>query len=188
MRVFAAFVPSTEAVDDLDAFLDVRRAAGGFRWTPAHQFHLTLAFMAKASARRVDDYVARLERSFADVPAPQVRLSRAVAFPNAAAARVLAVGVEGELAVDTAALDRSARKARNAAVACGMEVDGSGFRPHITVARLRRPTDVTRWFQLLEGYDGPEWEAGRVTVVASHLGEGPRGRPRHEVVAEVPLG
>lgn len=188
MRLFAALVPSPDAVDDLDTFLDVRRGAADFRWAPAEQFHCTLAFMADVGEWRIDDYVTRLEQSLADVPAPQVHLARAVAFPDAATARVLAVGVEGALEVDDDALARVARKSRNAAVASGMEVDGTRFRPHVTVARLRRPTDVTRWFQLLEGYDGPVWEADRVTVLASHLREGPRGRPRHEVVAEVPLG
>jgi RNA 2',3'-cyclic 3'-phosphodiesterase len=41
--------------------------------------------------------------------------------------------------------------------------------------------------RLLDGYAGPPWTADRVVLVASHLGEGPRRRPRHEVVAELLL-
>jgi len=188
MRLFAALVPSPEAVEDLDDFLEVRRGAADFRWTRAAQFHITLAFMAEVVEWRVEPYLERLADSLAGVPAPEVRLARAVAFPDAAAARVLAVGVEADLDDDAAALASLAVKARNAAVASGIEVDGAGFRPHVTLARLRRPADVTRWFQLLEGYDGPAWVADHVAVIASHLGEGPRRAPRHEVLAELALG
>ena len=58
-------------------------------------------------------------------------------------------------------------------------MDGKRFRPHLTVARCGRPTEVTAWVRLLDGYRGPAWQADRLTLVASHLGEGPRRRPRY---------
>ncbi|MFC7504878.1 2'-5' RNA ligase family protein, partial [Nocardioides sp. GCM10030258] len=63
MRLFTAVVPSQEAIEHLDAFLDPRRDAAGFRWTRPEQFHITLAFMADASAHRVEEYVDRLATS-----------------------------------------------------------------------------------------------------------------------------
>ena len=42
--MFVAVRPAVEAVEHLDDFLAVRRAAARFRWTPADQLHLTLAF------------------------------------------------------------------------------------------------------------------------------------------------
>ena len=42
--------------------------------------------------------------------------------------------------------------------------------------------------RLLDGYAGPDWVADRLDLVASFLGEGPRGRPRYEVVESFPLG
>ena len=63
MRAFVAVLPSQEAVDDLDAFLDVRREAAAFRWTRPEQWHLTLAFMAELPERRLDDLGDRLERA-----------------------------------------------------------------------------------------------------------------------------
>ena len=41
--------------------------------------------------------------------------------------------------------------------------------------------------RLLDAYRGPAWTVDRLTLVASYLGEGPRGRPRHETVEEFPL-
>ena len=47
---------------------------------------------------------------------------------------------------------------------------------------------MSNWVRLLDGYEGPRWRADELTLVQSHLGEGPRGRPRHEVVEAFRLG
>jgi 2'-5' RNA ligase len=36
--------------------------------------------------------------------------------------------------------------------------------------------------RLLDAYRGPTWTVDRMTLVASYLGEGPRRRPRYEVM------
>jgi RNA 2',3'-cyclic 3'-phosphodiesterase len=66
-------------------------------------------------------------------------------------------------------------------------VDGQRFRPHLTVARTRFPHDATSWVRLLDAYAGPPFEVTEVELVESHLGEGPRGRPRHVTAATFPL-
>ncbi|MEV5000076.1 RNA 2',3'-cyclic phosphodiesterase [Nocardioides sp. LML1-1-1.1] len=191
MRVFVAVVPPPEVVDHLDAFLEPRRAAGDFRWTRPEHLHVTLAFMADAAPHRVDEYVDRLAESLDGLPPDALALSGAVVFPNVSEGRVLATGVTGAEVLGTASV-----RARNAAVACGIEVDpstGSGrrgqrFTPHVTVARTGgRFVEMTSWVRLLETYAGPSWPFGSVEVVASHLGEGPRRSPRYETLAEILL-
>ena len=54
--------------------------------------------------------------------------------------------------------------------------------------RLGRPVDVTRWVRVLDAYRGPSWTADQVSLVQSHLGEGPRRRPRYEVLETFPMG
>lgn len=184
--MFAAVTPSEDAVDDLEAFLAVRRDAGAFRWATAEQFHVTLTFLADVPERRLDDLAERLTRAAAKRHAFPARLAGGGAFPNAARARVLWCGVE----VDDdgrVELDRMATGARAAAGRAGIEVDGQRFRPHVTVARLGRPAEVSRWVRLLDAYAGPTWPVDRIDLVASYLGEGPRGRPRYETVASFPL-
>jgi 2'-5' RNA ligase len=190
-RLFAAIVPPADAVEHLDDFLEPRRTsteASGFRWTSADQLHVTLAFMADVPDHLIDEYGDRLADGLARTPVPVVRLGGPVAFPGVAETRVLAVGVLPESEGADVVLERMAGRARNAAVTVGTEVDGQRFRPHVTVARLRRAADTTSWVRLLETYTGPEWPVVEVAVIASHLGEGPRGRPRYETVAEIPVG
>ncbi|MBM7516981.1 RNA 2',3'-cyclic phosphodiesterase [Nocardioides nitrophenolicus] len=184
MRIFTAVVPPLDAVEHLDAFLDPRRAAAPFRWTRPEQLHITLAFMAEAAERRVDDYVERLAGSLDGLAAVRLSLAGAVVFPNVAEGRVLATGVAGGADV----LETASVRARNAAVACGIEVDGQRFRPHVTVARTGgHPTEMTSWVRLLDTYAGPSWPLESVQVIASHLGEGPRRTPRYEPLAEILL-
>lgn len=189
MRVFAAVVPPDYAIEHLEDFLEPRRdSAPDFRWTVREQLHITLAFMASVREDQVDDYVDRFADGLARTPVPVVRLAGPVAFPDAAATRVLATGVVAESEGADVVLERVAGRARNAAVNAGIELDGGRFRPHVTLARIRRPEDTTNWVRLLETYVGPEWPVIEVAVIASHLGEGPGNRPRYETLAELPLG
>ena len=179
--MFVAVQPPDEAVEHLDAFLDVRRDAADFRWAPTEQMHLTLAFLAEVPERSLDDLAERLGRAAAKRTAFDTRVTGGGAFPTAADARILWAG----LALDehsATEVGRLATGARAAAGRAGIAVDGGRFRPHITVARLRPPRDVVRWVRLLDGYEGPPWRADRIELVASYLGEGPRNRPRYELV------
>lgn len=186
MRAFAALVPPAEAVEHLDAFLEVRRGTAPFRWARAAQLHVTLAFYAEVPDRCLDDLVERLGRAAARRTAFAVGIAGGGAFPDASRARVLWAGLElderGQIEVD-----RLATGCRAAASRAGVRVDGQRFRPHVTVARLGRPSEVSRWVRLLDGYEGLPWTADSVTLLSSYLGEGPGGRPRYETVAEMEL-
>jgi 2'-5' RNA ligase len=181
VRAFVALTPPDGAVEDLDAFLSARRDAAPFRWAMPEQFHVTLAFLAEVADRHLDDLVERLARAARRRTAFETRIAAGGAFPNPGRARVLWAGLDLDEHGRTE-LDRLATGARAAAAKAGIDVDGQRFRPHVTVARLGRPTEVSRWVRLLDAYTGPAWRADRIDLVASHLGEGPGGRPRYEVV------
>src|SRR5262245_11235772 len=186
MRAFVAVVPPAEVVEHLDAFLEVRRPAAPFRWAAPEQLHLTLAFLAEVPDRKLDDLVERLGRAGARRTSFGAAVAGGGAFPNVARARVLWAGLDVDEGggVELARLATGARAAANRA---GIRVDGQRFRPHITLARLGHPEDVTSWVRLLDGYRGPTWTVDRLTLVASYLGQGPRGRPRYQVVDEFGL-
>jgi RNA 2',3'-cyclic 3'-phosphodiesterase len=184
-RMFVAVVPPPEAVEDLDDFLSVRRDAGArpgerWRWTPAEQWHLTLAFMEDVPDHSLDELAERLAATAARQELFATRVAGGGAFPHADRARVLWAGLEGDF-------DALSRGARAAASTSGAVVDGQRFRPHLTLARLAAPANVSRWVRLLDAYAGPAWTVEEVTLVASYLGEGPRRGARHEVVATLPL-
>jgi len=185
--MFVAVVPPESVVENLEEFLAPRREAAAFRWTVPDQWHLTLAFAANVPDRSYDDLVARLTRAAAKRSPMDVRVAGGGAFPNAGRAKVLYAGVETSPRTGEE-LRRAATGARAALAKAGAEVDGQRFRPHLTLARMGRPVEATNWVRLLEGYAGPSWRIEELALVGSHLGEGPRGRPRHEVVETFSLG
>jgi 2'-5' RNA ligase len=186
MRMFVAVRPPPEVVEHLDAFLDVRRDAAAYRWAPSDQLHVTLAFLADVPDRKLDDLVERLGRAARRRTAFAAAVAGGGAFPNVGRARVLWAGLDLD-DHGRRELSRLATGARAAAGRAGIRVDGQRFRPHLTLARLGHPQEVTPWVRLLDTYRGPSWTVDRMTLVASYLGEGPRGRPRHQVVEDFEL-
>jgi 2'-5' RNA ligase len=189
MRMFVAVVPPEAALEDLAEFLAPRQEAEpGFRWTVPDQWHLTLAFMAEVADRHLDDLQSRLARAAARRTPFEVALAGGGAFPNPARAKVLFAGVEPARSDGEVELARLATGARAAATKAGADAEGGRFHPHITLARLGRPVEVTRWLRVLDTHRGPTWRVEDIALVASHLGEGPRRRPRYEVVETFALG
>ncbi len=187
MRLFTALVPPEDAREDLDGFLAPRREAAQFRWTSPEAWHVTLAFMPHVAQRHLDDLLERLGRATAKRTAHPLVVSGGGAFPDPARAHVLYAAVDGTPdAVEE--LRRLATGARAAATRSGAGAEGGRFRAHLTLARLGRPEEVSSWVRLLEAYRGPAWPMTEVALVQSHLGEGPRRRPRYEVLATWEVG
>ena len=85
---------------------------------------------------------------------------------------MLFAGVETETS-DEEELRRAATGARAALVKAGAEVDGQRFRPHLTLARMGRPVEATKWVRLLDGYAGPTWQIEELALVALTPRRGP---------------
>ena len=188
--MFVALVPPDDAVEDLAEFLGPRQEAGaGLRWTVPEQWHVTLAFLGDVHDRHLDNLVERLGRAAARRTPVDLALAGAGAFPNPARAKVLWTGVDaGGDPTAEEEVRRMATGARAAGAKSGAGEDGGRFHPHVTLARIGRPIEATRWLRVLDHYNGPVWPADTWTLVESHLGEGPRRRPRYEVVETFPVG
>lgn len=182
--MFVAVLPPLPAVEHLTEFLAPRQEAEpAFRWTAPEQWHLTLAFLPEVADRHLDDLVVRLTRAAARRTSVEVTLEGGGAFPDPGRAKVLYAGVR----CDDVELGRLATGARAAAARAGAGPHGGRFHPHVTLARVRRPVQATRWLRVLAAYRGPTWGIEEMALVASHLGEGPRRRARYEVVETFPV-
>jgi RNA 2',3'-cyclic 3'-phosphodiesterase len=183
--MFVAAVPPPEVLEDLEDFLSVRREAAPFRWTVPDQWHVTLAFLADVPDRSYDDLVERLARAARKRHPMRATFAGGGAFPHVGAAKILWAGVD----LDAVGLNggeelrRLATGCRAAASKAGIEVAGDRFKPHITLARMgHQRVEATPWVRLLDSYRGPEFTIAEISLIASHLGEGPRKRPRYEVL------
>jgi 2'-5' RNA ligase len=110
----------------------------------------------------------------------ELQLAGAGAFPGVPDARVLYAGVRD----DTESLKHLSMTTRSAASRAGVQVEGRKFTPHITLARLRVPIDVTRWVRVFDTYESPVWTAASVRLIESRLGEGPGHSAAYTTVGE----
>jgi len=179
-RAFVGAYPSPEAVEHLDEFLEVRRESGPFRWTHTEHWHLTLAFFEDVPERSFEALVERLQVAVGKRKSLTAEIAGGGAFPHVGRAKVLWAGVDLD---DAAELQKLATGCRAAGATAGAPPAGERFRPHLTLARINPPIEATKWVRLLDAYRGPSWSIGEIALVESHLGEGPKRRPRHEVVA-----
>jgi 2'-5' RNA ligase len=178
MRMFVAVTPPAELIEHLAEFLEPRQEMDGpLRWSQPGQWHVTLAFLPSVADADLDDLSDELTGLAAKRSSFALQLKGAGAFPNPAEAKSLWAGVVGELEP----LDRLATSSRSAAVQAGLEVTGGRFRPHLTLARVGRAHDVTRWLRILDLYDGPSWRVEEFALIQSHLGGGRKGHTRYEV-------
>lgn len=170
-RLFVAVVPPARVVEAIDDFLEPRRdAEPGFRWTVPEGWHLTCAFLPAVDASRIEPLEEALEEVAARTGPFAVEVAGAGAFPDAGRAKALWLGVP-QGAED---LSRLARRCRNAAAACGIEVDGKRFHPHLTLARTE-PFAARRWLTVLDAIPAQAWGVEEVSLVRSRLLPGGAG-------------
>lgn len=170
MRLFVAVDPPPSAVRALDQAIGDRDPQ--LRWVPPEQWHLTLVFCGEVDRARVPELCDRLGRAAARSAAFPLRLCGVGTFPKrSAAARVVWMGVDG----DVPALTRLAERCSAAARRTGIDVEDRAYRPHLTVARARREAvDARAQLDRLSGFGSEEWTVTSVRLVHSTLGAGVR--------------
>ena len=180
--MFVAVVPPAEAVEDLDAFLSVRRAAAPFRWTLPEQIHVTLAFLERVEDRQLDDLLERLARAARRRRRFETRIAGGGAFPERRRGR--ACSGPGSTSTRPAAPSSTGPRPVPGRLPDGpaSTSTGSGSARTSPWRAWAGPTGVTEWIEVLDAYAGPAWPSTSCTLIASYLGEGPRKRPRYEVV------
>jgi 2'-5' RNA ligase len=143
--------------------------------------------MANVPERSLDDLLERLTRAGRRRAPFTLSVGGGGAFPGPSRAKLLYARVQAE-PDGLEELHRLATGARAAAAKAGAPVDGATFRPHLTLARLNKPVEATRWLRVLDTYLSRPFLVEELVLVESHLGEGPRNRPRYETVATFALG
>ncbi|MDQ2861457.1 MAG: RNA 2',3'-cyclic phosphodiesterase [Pseudomonadota bacterium] len=119
-----------------------RRQQGlpGARWRPAQSLHITLRFAGDIAENQADDLDAELA-VVAGAPS-EIVLSGVGAFGEGAKISAVWAGAE-----ESDALRRLAAACETAARRAGLKAAGRAWRPHVTLAYLKRaePARVAAW-------------------------------------------
>ncbi|HYR45957.1 MAG TPA: RNA 2',3'-cyclic phosphodiesterase [Thermoanaerobaculia bacterium] len=139
-------------------------------WTKPSSWHLTLKFFESISAEEARAFGAAIAPdAFAAVPG-EIRTSGAVVFPSGGPARVLGIGFAPSSTLEEIA--RLAAQAEVHARTLGLSEERRPFRPHVTLARLRRawpPEAVDSFRRELQDWTFPPWRARSCVLYQSRL-------------------
>lgn len=171
------------------AVAGLRRAAGpagrALRFGDPATVHLTLRFLGDVAEARVDGVAAAVVVAAAGSRPLALELRGAGAFPTPHRARVVWLGLTGDLAPLAAlagALDLGLAP-------LGFPPEARPFTPHLTVARARARGGAPGLAAALQAASTAlapvAWRAATLTLFESHLES---GGARHVPLLRVPLG
>jgi 2'-5' RNA ligase len=184
MRLFAAIDLDERArlaVAAVQAALHPAFERDALRWIRPEQMHLTLVFLGAVSRDQVERISAAMDDPVEQAPFDLV-LQGLGMFPPRGAPRALWIGLrEGESQLQELhrEIDRRWKRA-------GADPGSGPFRPHLTLARFRRPRPGDR--HAISDRSAPKHgvrlRVGHVTLYESVLSSGP---PRYTPLARATL-
>ena len=189
MRAFVAIELSDEAKRALTALIQSLRGRriDGLRLVRPEGIHLTLKFLGDIDASRVPHIADALAAASARHAPFRLTHSSPGFFPNADRARVLWIGVGGDLSP----LRHLQRDVDETLATLGFAAEKRPFNPHLTIARMRDSAaraDRRRAADALAAYPLPHGiviSANAVSLMQSELRPGGAVYTR---IAHAPLG
>jgi RNA 2',3'-cyclic 3'-phosphodiesterase len=107
-------------------------------WSRVENIHLTLKFFGNVEVKRIQKISEAAERTVREFTAFQIGVGGTGVFPRASRPQVLWIGVSDS----SGQLNALHEKFENKCAAEGFEKENRAYRPHLTIARLRRPEDM----------------------------------------------
>ncbi|QUD86405.1 RNA 2',3'-cyclic phosphodiesterase [Phenylobacterium montanum] len=164
IRLFAALPIPPEIAEGL-----VRRQHGltEARWSPAENLHITLRFAGDVAETTAEDLDSELSRVAAEPF--DLSLEGVGAFGEGRDIHAIWAGV-----AESPALKRLAQSCESAARRAGLAADTRAYRPHVTLAYLRRPDPAlgAAWIQSNNLLKSPTFRIDRFGLYSSHATKG----------------
>jgi 2'-5' RNA ligase len=104
-------------------------------WSRVENIHLTLKFFGNVEVKRIEKIAAAAERVVQDFSTFQIGVGETGVFPRPSRPQVLWIGVSDSSGQLTALQE----KFENECAAAGFPKEDRAYRPHLTIARLRKP-------------------------------------------------
>jgi 2'-5' RNA ligase len=169
MRTFIAIeIPEDIKQQMAEVQARLRNAAVDASWPRPEGVHLTLKFLGEAAESLLPAISNALHKSVEGIKPFRLEIAGTGAFPNARNARVVWIGLAGEL--DTLGLLQAA--VENEMVRIGMERENRAFTPHLTLARIKYIRSRESLLSALEQVKDirlPGFEVRAVSLMKSEL-------------------
>jgi 2'-5' RNA ligase len=104
-------------------------------WSRVENIHLTLKFFGNVEVKRIEKISAAAQRVVSDFTSFQILVGETGVFPRPSRPQVLWIGISDP----SGQLSALQEKFENECAAQGFEKEDRAYRPHLTIARLRKP-------------------------------------------------
>lgn len=130
---FAIELPGAveEEIERLQSRL--RRTGADVKWVSSRSVHLTLKFLGDVDAATIPKLAAAVRQALTPHRPLGLRVGRTGVFPGRSKARVVWLGLAGDLE----ALAAVQRDVETAVAGFGFEPENRPFKPHLTLGRVR---------------------------------------------------
>ena len=182
MRTFISADIPDEAREGLALFLSQLRAMDleKLRWVQPEAMHLTLKFLGEIDQDKVGPVLSAMADSCKGTSPLDLATGELGCFPNRRSPQVVWLGLEGDMEALTklqAKLDGELHRT------AGLPLENRPFRPHLTLARVRRGATEAERRQIwdtIESTPPPQtiiWQVSQLSLVHSTLlPQGPQYR------------
>jgi len=127
---------------------ELKMLKGKISWVPLENVHLTLKFLGETEESKVARIIKTLKSTAKSYPPFKVTLKETGSFPSLNNPKVLWIGVKDE----TETLINLAKEIENKMVSLDYPLEKRGFKPHITLARIKFLSEPNKFKTLLEKY------------------------------------
>ena len=168
IRAFVALDLDTLSLRRIVRTSDRLRMASGApaaTWTTSDKMHITLKFAGELDAAAAVPIGAALRTLAEGKPPPAPCKVKLDAFPKMEQARIVVVELvdaSGDIAKLAASIDKLTAKH-------GVPKEDRPFRPHVTLARLKRPYDARKWLRADVAEAAGECRCATLTLYRSEL-------------------
>jgi len=132
----------TQILQDIELSRDVR-------WVDPGKIHLTIKFLGDVKPEKINQITESMDNIGREIYPFRLSMSGMGCFPNPAKARVIWVGLDLKKGDELSTLQISVAKGMEK---LGFKPENRPFRPHLTLARIKKPLGSNRVQALLDRF------------------------------------
>ena len=182
MRLFIAMPLGHNVEINLGSIIDdLRTYTNAVKWVAPQNIHLTVRFLGDTEEQRVLKIKQLLDKISSEHPIVKTSIDTLGGFPNLRRPRVLWAGINSNVEI----LEKLARQVELSVRELHFEKESKGFKPHLTLGRIRKPQDLARLVSRMESFtmDPLPIALDRIVLFKSTLTpEGPIYERLHEAM------
>jgi len=149
MRLFIALPLEPPVRDYLGRVIEqLRRSRASVKWVNPKNMHLTVRFLGETPEATVPKLTRLMDEIAPQFSGVDVAVDKLGAFPNLRKPRVVWAGLSG----DIEPLEKMARQIELAVRKLRFEPEKKGFKPHLTLGRLRDPRNCGDLPEVIERF------------------------------------